>query len=327
MEPTGAYNSAAIGLVEQGIGVLCVQAQISLFALGLEVTYWCFALSHAAMLCNFCLRTEANISSHKALLKKVPHYSNLAIWGSPVYVVNWRLTCRRPESATITGRFLGYASSHHIIAYRNDINGAIQYAHHTAIDKLDLKSLPGDHGPAVQFLSGIIPDARDELELRQAITDLTPTLELWLQDHLVSYHVPYDVTCNVLGLVTSKDQQYQRLKLVSLMPGSPAERQIANKIVIAYYIISINGVRIRSVSYIRLILSNYYNLDDAKRGPAYLTGVTILFRIAQTEAPDPDQMEFSKQDHATARVVWSIVATTELELLAITMLMKLTLSV
>jgi hypothetical protein len=80
-------------------------------------------------------------------------------------VVNRRLTRRRPESATITGQFLGYAGSHHIIAYRNDVNGAIQYAHHTAIDELDLKSLPGDCGPAAQFLSGIIPDARHELEL------------------------------------------------------------------------------------------------------------------------------------------------------------------
>jgi hypothetical protein len=52
-EPTGAYDSAAIGLVELGIGVLCVQAQICLYASGLEPMYWCFALSHAAMLCNF----------------------------------------------------------------------------------------------------------------------------------------------------------------------------------------------------------------------------------------------------------------------------------
>jgi hypothetical protein len=163
MELTGTNNSAANGLVERVIGVLCVQAQICLFALGLEVTYWCFALSHAAMLCNFCPRTETNISSHEALLKKVSNYSNLAIWGSPVYVVNRRLTRRQPESATITGRFLGYAGSHHIIAYRNDIIGAIHYAHHTAINELDLKSLPGDRGPAAQFLSGIIPDARHEL--------------------------------------------------------------------------------------------------------------------------------------------------------------------
>jgi hypothetical protein len=121
------------------------------------------------------------------------------------------------------------------------------------------------------------------------------------------------VTCNVLGLVTIEDQPYVRLKLVSLIPGSPAERQLATKNIIGYYIISINGVCIHSVSNIRLILSNYHNLDYAKRGPAYLTGVTILFGIVQPEAPDPDQMEFSKQDHATARVVWSIVATTELE--------------
>jgi hypothetical protein len=178
---------------------------------------------------------------------------------------------------------------------------------------LDLKSLPGDRGPAAQFLSGIIPDARHELELRQAIADLTPTLEPWLKEHLVSYHVPYDVTCNVLGLVTSEDQRYERLKLVSLTPGSPAERHLAHKNVIGYYIISINGVRIRSVRDIRLILSSYHNLDDTKRGPAYLTGVTILFGIAQQEAPDPDQMEFSEQDHATAQVVWSILASTELE--------------
>ena len=53
VEPTGAYYSNANGLVERGIGVVCTQAQICLFASGLDVSFWCFALSHAAMLCNF----------------------------------------------------------------------------------------------------------------------------------------------------------------------------------------------------------------------------------------------------------------------------------
>jgi hypothetical protein len=88
MEPTGAYNSAANGMAERGIGVVCVQAQICLYALGLDVQYRCFPLSHATVLCTMrpCLQTE--ISSHEAFLKKVPNYSNLAIWGSPVYVVD-----------------------------------------------------------------------------------------------------------------------------------------------------------------------------------------------------------------------------------------------
>jgi hypothetical protein len=62
MEPTGAYNSAANGLAERAIGVVCVQAQICLYASGLDVEFWCFALGHAAMLCNMCPRLETQIS-------------------------------------------------------------------------------------------------------------------------------------------------------------------------------------------------------------------------------------------------------------------------
>jgi hypothetical protein len=69
-----------------------------------------------------------------------------------------------------------------------------------------------------------------------------------------------------------------------------------------------NGVRIRLVSDIRLILHNYHEHDEV-RGPAYLTGTTILFGALQPNAPEPEQIEFSEQDHATARVVWSIIAT------------------
>jgi hypothetical protein len=107
IELTGAYNSVANGLVEQGIGVVCFQAQICLFAAGLDVTFWCFKLSHAAMLCNYCPRVDTHTSSHEALFKDKPNHANLAIWGLPVYAFNWRLTRRQPESATVTGRFLG----------------------------------------------------------------------------------------------------------------------------------------------------------------------------------------------------------------------------
>jgi hypothetical protein len=74
-----------------------------------------------------------------------------------------------------------------------------------------------------------------------------------------------------------------------------------------------NVVRIRSVSNICLILSNYHNWDEDKQGPAYLTGVTILFGIVHPDALDPEQIKFSKQDHTTAQVVWSIIASNELE--------------
>ena len=153
------------------------------------------------------------------------------------------------------------------------MNGAIQSAHQTAIDEVNLKNLPGDRGSAAKFLSAL-------LELWQVIAELTPTLEPWLSDHLVSYHVPYDVTCNVLGVVTEDDRHFDRQRLISLTPGSPAERHLANKNVLGYYILSMNGVRIRSVSDIRLILHDYHD-PDGNRGPAYLSGITMLFGVTQ----------------------------------------------
>jgi hypothetical protein len=95
MEPSGDYDSVVNGQVKQSIGVLCIQAQICLFALSLDVSFWCFALSQTSLLCNFCPRTDTLISSHEVLLKKGPKYSNLAIWGWPVYVVNWQCTSQQ----------------------------------------------------------------------------------------------------------------------------------------------------------------------------------------------------------------------------------------
>jgi hypothetical protein len=126
---------------------------------------------------------------------------------------------------------------HHIISYKNDLTGAIQYAHHTAIDELDLQNLPGDQGPAAKSLSGIVPDAYHELKLCQAIANLTPTLSPWLSGCLVSHHVPYDVTCNVLGVVTEADPNFEQLRLVALTPGSPAVQYLGGKHLLGHIII------------------------------------------------------------------------------------------
>jgi hypothetical protein len=97
----------------------------------------------------------------------------------------------------------GHGGSHHIIAYSNDTNGAIQYSHHIAINELDLKSLPGDQGPAAKFLSGIIPDARHELELQQVIADLSP-LRLNLGCKTILYLITYPMMYCATSLVWSQ---------------------------------------------------------------------------------------------------------------------------
>jgi hypothetical protein len=111
---------------------------------------------------------------------------------------------------------------------------------------------------------GIVLDACHELKLRQAIADLTPTLSPWLNDRLVSHHVPYDVTCNVLGEVTEADPNFEQLQLVALTPGLPAARYLGDKNLLGHIIITMNGIRIRSVTNIQHILHDYHNDVDDK---------------------------------------------------------------
>ena len=80
LEPTGAHNLAANGHVEQGIGVLCIQAQICLYASGLYVTFWCFAPSHAAMCCNF---------RRNFYLVIVARQQSFCLASSPMPAMNW----------------------------------------------------------------------------------------------------------------------------------------------------------------------------------------------------------------------------------------------
>jgi hypothetical protein len=102
-------------------------------------------------------------------------------------------------------------------------------------------------------------------KLRQAIANLTPTLSPRLSDRLVSHHVPYDVTCNVLGVMTEADPNFEQLRIVALTPGLPAARYLGDKNLLGHIIITINGIRIHSVTDIQHILHDYHgDLDENK---------------------------------------------------------------
>jgi hypothetical protein len=85
-------------------------------------------------------------------------------------------------------------------------------------------------------------------------------------------------------VVTEPGVEQERLHLVALTPGLPAAcYYLGDKNVIGHYILTMNGVRIRSVTDIQHILHNYH-------------------------APEPEQLDSSAQDHATACVVWELIA-------------------
>ena len=142
MEPTGTSNSAANGKGERSIGVVCVQAQLLLYASGLEPCFWCFSLMYATLLSNIRPKANGDPSSHEVFFNSIPSYARLHIFGAYLYQVNRRLTRRRPESATIACRYLGSYGNSEIDVFINEQTKSLGYSRHHAIDELDLASLP-----------------------------------------------------------------------------------------------------------------------------------------------------------------------------------------
>jgi hypothetical protein len=75
--------------------------------------------------------------------------SSLRIFGFPVYCIDHQVTCRRPDSATKKGIWLGLHGTAAICVYMDMITKKFGYAHHYVVDEFDMNKLPGDHNPAL----------------------------------------------------------------------------------------------------------------------------------------------------------------------------------
>jgi hypothetical protein len=135
-------------------------------------------------------KSNGNPSSHQLLHKKVPSYANLARFGAFVYLVNRRLTRRRPESATILCRYLGPLGNLNVSMYYNVVTRQIGYARHFALDELDLNLLPSERSPAARVLAGLGADLNGQEVLRDAISELLPILSPWIDESLVQHTIP-----------------------------------------------------------------------------------------------------------------------------------------
>jgi hypothetical protein len=224
MEPTGEAHWADNGKAEYSIGIISRQTQLLLFAFGLDVFFWCFVIIYATLPVNLRPKSDGGPSSHQLLHKKVPSYANLFRFGLFVYLVNWRLTRRSPESATVLCRFLGPIGNTNIAMFYNVTTHQVGYARHCVIDELDLNLLPSDRSPAARVLAGIGADQDGHEPLRQAIIELTATLSPWISGSLAQYLIPTLPDDDNLGLITDPEFLLGHLPVTGFVPGSTVER-------------------------------------------------------------------------------------------------------
>jgi hypothetical protein len=98
---------------------------------------------------------------------------------------------------------------------------------------------------------------------------------------------------------------FGRLRIVSFIPGSYAHDHLKNKNLTGTFLLAINGIAIRSVTEITMILDDLETRKDEYQH-ARFTGFTFLFGRLTTADIIPDILDLQAADHASLRSVFSL---------------------
>jgi hypothetical protein len=285
--------------------MLGVQTQLLLYAAGIDAIFWCFALLHATTLSNIKPGSDGRQSPHVELFSTPPNLTSLRIFGCQVYCVDRRLTRRRPDSATKKGIWLGLHGTAKICVYMDIVTKKFGYAHHYIVDELDLNKLPADRSPAVCLLSGHPITDNMKAIMETSLMACEPDVSPSLTDTLVNFHIPGTPNTQTFGFMLNIHYGYGRLRLESLIPGSFVHDHLRDKQLEGLFLLTVNGIEIRSIMDLTLILDDVFDRPDAL-AHTIVTGFTFLFGKMDSSEDHKDLLSSEEHYHAVSRSVFSL---------------------
>jgi hypothetical protein len=125
----------------------------------------------------------------------------------------------------------------------------------------------------------------------------------------VNHFVPSLPPGHHFGFSTREDENFTRVHILSLIPGSFAALHLTSKNVVGMYLLVINGIPIHTTNDISDVIED---ILDRKPDEAHctLTGFNFLFGKL-TDEDQHDDLSLQAPDQATARVVMALTMLTE----------------
>ena len=136
MQTTGGYASHLNGVTECGHMSTSNSVRTSLYAAGLDDTYWCFALMHSNFINRRWCRLGETQTPYEKWHKTIPSFNKLHIFGATLYVHNH--SAKKLDNKATTGIFLGFGASTAIIYYLDPLLSTIKRTHHARFDDLQV---------------------------------------------------------------------------------------------------------------------------------------------------------------------------------------------
>ena len=258
VETTAPDSSNEIGMVERPHRTIADAIRSMLFAAGLELKFWPYALRYWLIINDIVPHGQREHSPHFICTGKVADVSLLRVFGCRVYV---QPTGKRDGKATVnarTGIFLGYKRSMRHAYYYDIQSKKVLTARNLVFDEGMNDST--DPPPYVRFLRGELP--KEEIDLQNA----TPEMQI----HLTPFVNVEEVECDFharasqpLGFQLGRCPRFSRAYANSFNRRfGTYSKDVANRRFLGGYILKVGEIFTFSPEDVAAAVDHYKSLDD-----------------------------------------------------------------
>ena len=256
VEVTPPNSSNAIGLAERPHRTIAACLRTMLFAAGLELKYWPYALQYYALIHNCLPHGARGDSAYTICTGKRFNASLFRVFGCRIYVLPTADRDVKLDVHARTGIFLGYRDSMRTAVYLDTATGRIKTARHVAFDEgmADVADPP----PYVKYLRN--PEQPLELvDLERTVpidVSLSPFSHL---DDVQCAFRPQDE--HSLGIQFSSCPRFRRAYAADfLRPFGPHDVPAARRKFLGGYITKIGDTPVFSLDDVRRVLRDYAHM-------------------------------------------------------------------
>ena len=258
VEVTAPDSSSEIGLAERPHRTIADGVRTMLFAAGLDLNFWPYALRYFILISNCLPHGDRLKAAITMCTGKRINISLLRIFGCRIFALPSEDRDAKLDVHGRAGIFLGYKKSMRHAFYYDLQTKTVKTARHIAFDEgmSDMKKPP----PFVQLLRGELKP--DQLHLDDATADMQVSLSPFNEIDIVD--CDFDPKSDQpLGFQIERCPHYLRAYVSSFnRPFGPVDTSVANKRYLGGYVLKVGKHFTFSPEDVRNALAEYSSLDS-----------------------------------------------------------------
>ncbi len=237
---TGRSGSSLNGIIERPNRTIAEAVRAKLLNSGLGDEFWCYAAEDTVFKQRRTLHAAIGTTPYELWFNRKPHYNDMRIFGSHVYVVDTDVTRQKLDPRTFLGIYLKFASTTRVIVFYNPKTKKVGRSSHVYFDETNVGiniNKKRNLGSQLVHTYPNIPDIKQ--------FDTTTTIHLQdipiLHHPITTYKIILPRNDQTCSLKFYDDETYGIPYIRSIQPKSYIGQQLPQSALTQQYLISIEN--------------------------------------------------------------------------------------